>query len=425
MVRRFNPDRELYKIKYGKRDKIVLGIILLLVMISIGSTFALYQVRHTKRIIYTTVSDFTSNKDINLAILLDGKKSDKTEFPQKGTGYYFDRVECDNGSNITFDNFNWQVTITTGKQDKCVIKFVTKKTVPIVEYLEVNAPLVADNSNDANLRYTGPNPNNYIWFNCQNYYGEMNENTCERWRIIGIMNNMTIVNETEIQNQRLVKIIRADSLGNYIFGTVSNYPSSTMRANLNDKYLNSKVGLDGKSLTDDSGAMLEKVKWNLGGNATNNGAVLFRYNYERGKAVYGSNASYWNGVIGLVYQSDYGYATSGGETYDRETCINYELWNWQYAGYVTDCAYNSWLLYTNPTQSGEEGKGTPNSKWTITQALHDSVWMFGIYQTGHTGRDNKISSAYATHPTAYLKQNINILTDENDGSFEKPYHINQ
>ena len=43
-MRRFNPDRELYKIKYGKRDKIALSIILLLVIVSIGSTFALYQI---------------------------------------------------------------------------------------------------------------------------------------------------------------------------------------------------------------------------------------------------------------------------------------------------------------------------------------------------------------------------------------------
>ena len=51
-MRNFNPNRELNKIKYRKRNKIVIGIIILLVIISIGSTFALYQVRHSKRIMY-------------------------------------------------------------------------------------------------------------------------------------------------------------------------------------------------------------------------------------------------------------------------------------------------------------------------------------------------------------------------------------
>ena len=73
-MRKFNSDKELYKIQHGNRNKVLYGIIALLLIISIGSTYALYQVRYSKRIIYTKVAPF-NNKDIELAIYLDGSPS--------------------------------------------------------------------------------------------------------------------------------------------------------------------------------------------------------------------------------------------------------------------------------------------------------------------------------------------------------------
>ena len=54
-MRKFNPEKELKKIQHGNKNKILYGIIALLVIISIGSSFALYQIRYSKQIIYTKV----------------------------------------------------------------------------------------------------------------------------------------------------------------------------------------------------------------------------------------------------------------------------------------------------------------------------------------------------------------------------------
>ena len=51
--------------------------------------------------------------------------------------------------------------------------------------------------NDGNIRYYGPEPNNYIYFNCDTY---PNEN-CELWRIIGVFDGkVKIIRSTQISS---------------------------------------------------------------------------------------------------------------------------------------------------------------------------------------------------------------------------------
>ena len=44
----FNPEKELYKIQHGNRNKVILFVISLLLVGIIGYSFALYQVRYSK-----------------------------------------------------------------------------------------------------------------------------------------------------------------------------------------------------------------------------------------------------------------------------------------------------------------------------------------------------------------------------------------
>ncbi len=117
-MRTFNPEKELRKIQKGNKNKIILGVIYLLLVVAIGSSYALYQIKYNKRIIYTQVDDFSNNK--NLAIYVDDSKQDA--FPDKNN-YYFDKVVCDNNSTWEFDYEKWELTLTTNKEDKCNIYF--------------------------------------------------------------------------------------------------------------------------------------------------------------------------------------------------------------------------------------------------------------------------------------------------------------
>lgn len=44
--------------------------------------------------------------------------------------------------------------------------------------------------NGGNLRYHGEEPQNYIYYNCNDYMNQSSD-TCEKWRIVGIFNNKT------------------------------------------------------------------------------------------------------------------------------------------------------------------------------------------------------------------------------------------
>ncbi len=122
-MRTFNPVKELNKIQKGNKNKIILGVCLLLLIIAIGSSYALYQIKYNKQIIYTKVEPFYS-KDMQLAVYVNGVKQDK--FPEKSDDILYGGYECEKGSKITFNNNDWSVTLKTNKPDKCNIIFGNK-----------------------------------------------------------------------------------------------------------------------------------------------------------------------------------------------------------------------------------------------------------------------------------------------------------
>ena len=123
-MRRFNPERELSKIRNGNKNKIIVGLCVLLLIVVVGYSLALYQIRHTQKLVFNTVAEF-KKRDIILSVLVDGET--KSEFPGKNDGYVFDNIICDKpGIEASFNNDTWKLTLTTGTTNKCTVKFITK-----------------------------------------------------------------------------------------------------------------------------------------------------------------------------------------------------------------------------------------------------------------------------------------------------------
>ena len=83
-----------------------------------------------------------------------------------------------------------------------------KDATPVVNnsinyYYASSESLMQDKA--GNIRYYGANPNNYIYFNCDDYSNQTAD-TCEVWRIIGVFDGK-------------VKIIRNTSIGTYSWDT--------------------------------------------------------------------------------------------------------------------------------------------------------------------------------------------------------------
>ena len=162
-------------------------------------------------------------------------------------------------------------------------------------------------------------------------------------------------------------------------------------------------------LTEEAKSMIGNAKWNLGGVSSTSNISSSFYTSERGTTVYAGRPTEWIGKIGLMYPSDYGYATSGGSTTNRETCLNTELNNWNGSS-VSDCKDNDWLYDSS------------NFQWTITP---NSSFSNDVFVVSSTGR-GRVSTASATgrgavSPALYLSSNVKI--SGGDGSEGNPYTL--
>ena len=270
--------------------------------------------------------------------------------------------------------------------------------------------LAYDGTSDNNLRYVGANPCNYVTFN-----GEK-----AGWRIIGILNTP--------EGQRM-KLIRTNSLGDLSWdytstGSYSNdWTTSTLQTLLNSgAYYNRTTGqyynnsttattLDFTSngLTEAAKNQIDTITWKLGGtanyNSSSNGLASHWYTYERGTTVYTGRPTEWPGKVGLMYPSDYGYATSGGTGMNRASCLAKDLYSWVGA---SDCNNNDWLYNSSANQ------------WTLAPYSSRSRRVFFVGNTGYVNY-YFANDQYAVRPSVYLIPSTSILGGE--GTLENPYEI--
>ncbi len=300
-----------------------------------------------------------------------------------------------------------------------------------------------DETSDNNLRYIGANPNNYIDIGDRDADGNV-----ILWRVIGSMNNIKSSEEDESGKTRL-KIIRNDSIGNFSWDSSSSNVNDGSGVNewsqadanilLNDYYYNSKANqkcYNGQSnatvdcdFTRDGLSVFAKkfidtAIWNTGANASssqwNNILTSKFYEYERsqnsskicssGIECLNDNVertTQWHGYVGLMYPSDYGYATSGGDTTNRKTCLNTILYNWRN---VPDCYSNNWLYHSTM------------SSWLLTSlAISDSSSrIFLLASKGEVSIGIGFRE-FALFPTFYLKSNVNIISGT--GELNNPYVV--
>ena len=280
--------------------------------------------------------------------------------------------------------------------------------------------LAYDGTSDNNLRYVGANPCNYVTFN-----GEE-----AGWRIIGLLNTP--------EGQRL-KLMRTNSIGSYSWdnkasGTGSStsefgsndWTDSTLKEVLNNgAYYNRTSGtcpsgsngattscdFTSNGLTEEARNQIDTITWKLGGigsggyTSSSNGLASHWYTYERGTTVYSGRPTEWQGKIGLMYPSDYGYATSGGSSMDRTSCLAKELYNWDGA---SDCRSNDWLYNSSTAQ------------WTLAPYSSYSGYVFFVDTTGDViSTDAHFQGA--VRPSVYLLSETSIVSGE--GTPEDPYQL--
>ncbi len=414
-LERFTKNKRSKKLTYS-----VLGILLIIGSLTIFKTFAFFEEKQEFNVIKGKIPSFVAN-DITIAYTIDGEKK-SSSFPNKEDGYRVSQVVCENGVTARWDHSTWsleEIKNNNNEKIKCQVDFITPNSqgtlIDYIENLAKKEELISDETIDKNLRYIGKNPNNYIWFNN------------ELWRIIGVMNNIkNIYGESKSR----IKIIREKSIGNFhwdnksvgILGTDSEYgnndwSTSTLQNMLNNaSYYNreSRIFVNGTSssqdftkigLTNEAKSMIDTVIWDVGGTPK----YLTTLNYylaERGDEVYEGRPTKWIGNVGLIYPSDYGLATSGGETVNRETCINLSMDEWNES---LECPENNWILKSQ-------------NQRTLTPVSSNSTGTHVIAGSGSGAIfHHVVKSTDPVYPVVYLKSDIHLV--EGNGTQDSPYKI--
>ncbi len=281
-------------------------------------------------------------------------------------------------------------------------------------------------------RYYGSNPNNYI---CLDMEGQSTCPDKHLYRIIG-----SIYEEKENTNR--IKVIKATPLtdgttkgfswdytssGSYsnIWATItsSNYSNSLTSGSSLMTLLNSGLWWNGESgsyynhsttatnvnftnykLTDKAKSYITTSRYYLGGYNNSNGVMTNQfYAYERGTTRYDTNRPlYWDGYVGLMYPSDYGYAVGN-------SCVTgTDLYN-----YDGGCKNKDWLWMTTSSDY------TNNAEWLMSPYSGNSGFAFRVSSSGYVYSGYYVYGDYSVRPVFYLTSSASI--SDGEGTSTKPY----
>ena len=282
---------------------------------------------------------------------------------------------------------------------------------------------------DGNIRYYGAEPNNYIYFNCDDYSNQTSS-TCETWRIIGVFEGK-------------VKIMRGSQIGAYSWdnknastGAETAYGKndwSTARLmkllNPNDYYeVDSNDNGNGQSLywnsqsgtcfagqnnatkscdftstglkNDTTRNMISESMWYLRWASLGYSDVAYEYERTKG-SLYTGRPTSWNGKIALAYASDYGYAADFGQCTKQLGSYNNSA-----------CVRNNWMRYIL----------VPDYGWLLASYSGNSNNVGGIYALGNFLYSSRnASNRYGVVPVLHLGSELEIKTG--DGSSSVPYQL--
>ena len=142
--------------------------------------------------------------------------------------------------------------------------------------------------------------------------------------------------------------------------------------------------------------LIAETTWHLGGMGSSYYTAKEFYDGERNNAGYGSNPTTYSDEIGLMYASDYGYATSP------------DAW-------TTNLSY-----YDNSTITSNNWMYMGLDEWTITPDSSRSNDVFSVYDYGYLYYQSALFG-YAARPVFYLKSNVQL--EGGSGTSSDPYRL--
>ena len=370
------------------------------------------------------ISNLNVNDTTVTAVLTDDKGLSSYGISSSNT------IEPTNWTSINGTSYNLITTISVEGTYYLWVKDtsgnVATKEFTISLGTSFETLMVANNNDifDENgLRYEGADPNNYICLD------NKTSGTCSDssllFRIIGLFDEDTSTNgTTSAGTKKLLKILDTNNYGGtsgkyWNSAGTNNWSNASLKTELNGTYLTTLLGTS--NVNSKLSSAIANVKWHLGGASNDNYATMTTkdiYTEERNvNAIYSGNPSSIYANVGLMYPSDYGYATRGGTTIKKDNCTNLIINNWSNSSY-SDCKNNNWIFVSAIFVNGWEWFLSPYVTWPYFAAHLSSLGYIHLYYSD----DMRVSSTYAVRPTFYLDSSILKIVG-GTGTSTNPYHI--
>ena len=349
-------------------------------------------------------------------------------------------VEPSSWTSISGTSYNLSINITTEGtyylwvKDSSNNKTTKEFTISLGTSFETL--MIANNTDifDENgLRYEGADPNNYICLD------NKKEGSCSNgsllFRIIGLFEEEYSTNGTSSAGtKKLLKILDTNNYGGstgkyWNSAGTNNWSTASLKTELNSTYLTTLLAISGVNSKLESAIVLSK--WYLGGANNTSGSNYYRnaittenyYKAERSpyatsgtlQNLYSGNPEYVYAKVGLMYPSDYGYASVGGTTTNKSSCRTKELYNLDGSS-NSDCKNNDWLFtsQSNFVNSGEWLLSPYSSEGSAAAYLRSTGYVFhGFFNGGFV---------FAVRPTFYLDSSMLKIVG-GTGTSTNPYHI--
>ena len=357
-------------------------------------------------------------------------------------------VEPTNWTSINGTSYNFSTTINTEGTYYLWVKDtsgnVAKKEFTITPGTSFNNLMIANNTdifNENGLRYEGADPNNYICLD-SNKEGSCSDSSL-LFRIIGLFDEeYSSDGTTSAGTKKLLKILDTNNYGGtdgkYWSGsssnTSNNWSKSTLNTELNETYINALLATSG--VNSKLSTAIVTSKWHLGGaNSTSGskysmGTITTENWYKAERSPYAisgtlqnlysgksGNPEYVFAKVGLMYPSDYGYATVGDSTTSKANCRAKELYNWNEES-NSDCKNNDWVY-----KSQSISWGSNKQEWLLSPSASSSLDASYFSSAGSVSANYSVYySQFAVRPTFYLDSSILKIVG-GTGTSTNPYHI--
>ena len=374
----------------------------------------------------------------------DYKTVTQSSWPTEGYKFNAELSKCENGSTLSWDDTKKAVIVSGNLSDKCYVYFDIYQPT-LAEYIKsqytgtqgenniyYHDSDLANGAGDNSYRYAGANPNNFVCFGTT-------ESPCPTdnlYRIIGVFGE----NYHGVTGKQLVKLIKYDYMTKDELGTDGDYSQTYKECGMDSTYKGTygdgeRIGVyywnykaTGSATNTWSTSLLNKtnlntnfinnigttwankiatVTWKVGGNTYANisqSVPATTYQNEIVNPVTTNttdNATTYSAKIGLMYVSEYGFATESSawttKLYSYDGSVNgstIRSQNWMHMGYYD---------------------------WTISRNSDYSYIAFIVNSTGDVHHNN-VGNYIGVRPSFNLESSVSYVSGL--GSMSDPIRIN-